>query len=81
MNKHELFPILDIQGRQINQIVSLSKVLQLAGSFDISDKDALKDCVCIISDIGNSLRTNQLTISQSFIELHAVNNAVNGNSD
>ncbi|MEP1384361.1 MAG: hypothetical protein ABJK64_11305 [Paraglaciecola sp.] len=78
MKTQKVFSMLDQQERQLNQVNSLSSLLENAGGLSNHSDNDLSACMGILSDLTNDLKTNHEILSQSFTQLGIVNDCVNG---
>lgn len=81
MKKQDVFSIQDQQARTVNQAKSLTGFMLNAGGLAKQSENDLYGCIGVLNDLTLSISANQERISQSFIELTIIADAVCGGND
>ena len=78
MRKCDLFPVLDKQSKQLNQLKGLSNLLMIAGGLPNYEKNDLCECLSIVSDLASDALDKQRTITHEVTQLAIISNCVAG---
>jgi len=80
MKKFNLFSILDLQNKRLEQVHSLTNLLLHAGGLLDCKQNDLCGSVSLLSDAIEEIQSNHEKIAECVISLHLVNDCVQGKS-